>query len=215
MSSKSTSGKITISSMMNIRLTRMTTFDGLTFHRDIIRYVLPEFDPEVNPSIVLLHPVEHSSRCNLMHTYLLTREQRLSKPIDEIFAFFSRPDNLQAITPPWLDFGMVDAPESLTKGSLIRYRLRWHWIPMRWTTEISEWNPPYRFVDRQISGPYSLWHHEHDFLPDNGGTIIRDRVTYALPFGPIGQLAHYVAVEADVRRIFDFRTASLRRLFPA
>lgn len=150
-----------------------------------------------------------------MHDYLLTREQWLPRPVEEIFDFFSRPENLQAITPPWLDFRMVQTPESLTKGSLIRYRLRLHWIPIWWTTVISEWDPPFRFVDRQLSGPYRLWNHEHEFVPDKAGTTMRDRVTYALPFGSIGEIAHSAVVEEDLRRIFDFRADTMRRLFPA
>src|SRR5579885_2077502 len=72
-------------------------------------------------------------------TYVLEREQFLPRPIGEIFEFFSRPENLQVITPPWLDFRMVETPTDLNIGSLIRYRLRWHGVPIRWTTEISDW----------------------------------------------------------------------------
>ena len=118
-----------------------------------------------------------------MHTYCLEREQWLPRPIDEVFSFFSRPENLQVITPAWLDFRMVETPKVLAVGSLIRYRLRWHGLPIRWTTEITEWNPPHRFVDRAMSGPYALWNHEHWFTVDQEGTTMRDRVTYALPFG--------------------------------
>lgn len=147
--------------------------------------------------------------------YCLEREQWLPKPIEEVFAFFSRPENLQTITPPWLDFRMVKTPAALEKGAHIRYRLRWRWIPIRWTTEISEWNPPHRFVDRELSGPYALWNHEHDFTESKGGTWMRDRVTYALPLGVIGRVAHRIVVEGDVRRIFDFRAETMRGLFPA
>ena len=150
-----------------------------------------------------------------MHIYLLEREQWLPKPIDEVFAFFSRPENLQVITPPWLDFRMVKTPETLHAGSLIRYRLRWHRLPIRWTTEISEWNPPSGFVDREISGPYALWNHEHRFISQNGGTAMSDRVTYALPFGWFGEIAHALAVRRDVEKIFDFRAETMTRLFPA
>ena len=150
-----------------------------------------------------------------MQTYLLYREQWLPRPVEEVFAFFSRPENLQAITPPWLDFRIVQSPPSLTKGSLIRYRLRLHRIPISWTTVISEWNPPYRFVDRQLSGPYRLWNHEHEFVADGGGTTLRDHVTYALPFGFVGAMAHRAVVKGDLRRIFDFRADTMRSLFPA
>lgn len=150
-----------------------------------------------------------------MKTYLLEREQWLPKPVDEVFVFFSRPENLQIITPDWLDFSMVEAPHNLAAGSQIRYRLRWRFLPIRWTTEITEWNPPHRFVDRELSGPYALWNHEHEFSSHDGGTTMRDRVSYALPLGVLGRLAHAVSVKSDVESIFDFRAEAMRRLFPA
>lgn len=148
-----------------------------------------------------------------MRTYCLDRTQWLARPVEKIFAFFSRPENLQVITPPWLDFRMVETPQTLAKGSLIRYRLSWRRLPIWWTTEITEWNPPFRFVDRELSGPYAIWNHEHDFAAEDGGTTMHDRVTYALPFGLIGHLAHRAIVERDVRRIFDFRAETMHRLF--
>jgi ligand-binding SRPBCC domain-containing protein len=149
-----------------------------------------------------------------MHTYRLEREQWLPQPVDVVFSFFSRPENLQAITPPWLDFRMVETPELLAAGSLIRYRLRWRWLPIRWTTEITEWNPPHGFVDREVSGPYALWKHEHWFVSHRGGTMMRDRVTYALPLAWVGRIAYWAVVKRDVEKIFDFRAETMRRLFP-
>ena len=149
-----------------------------------------------------------------LKAYCLEREQWLPRTLDEVFLFFSRPENLQVITPPWLDFRMVQAPETLAVGSLIRYRLRWRWVPIRWTTEISAWNPPHGFVDREVSGPYALWNHEHWFAAQDDGTTMRDRVTYALPLGWLGRLSHEVMVKRDVAKIFDFRAESMRRLFP-
>jgi len=87
---------------------------------------------------------------------------------------------------------MVETREKLAVGSLIRYRLRWRGMPIHWTTEISEWNPPQGFVDRETLGPYALWNHEHWFVAKNGGTTMRDRVTYALPFGVVGRAAQRV-----------------------
>lgn len=148
-----------------------------------------------------------------MKTYVLQAEQWLPRPLAEVFAFFSRPENLQEITPPWLNFRMEEAPSSLMPGSLIQYRLRLHGIPIRWKTEITEWAPPHLFVDRQLSGPYALWNHEHSFEEKDGGTMMRDRVTYALPFGVLGRIAHPL-VRRDVEAIFAFRAESMRRLFP-
>jgi len=144
--------------------------------------------------------------------YKLVREQWVPQPIAAAFAFFSRPENLQAITPPWLDFRITSVDPELRAGSLIRYRLRWHGVPMRWTTEIAAWDPPCGFVDTQLSGPYALWHHQHELTAQNGGTLIRDEVTYALPFGPLGQLAHRLWVRRDVEAIFDFRQRRMREI---
>lgn len=151
-----------------------------------------------------------------MHFYTLEREQRVPMRIEEVFDFFSRPENLQNITPPWLDFCILNPPGELSPGSLIQYRLRWRKvIPLRWTSEISEWNPPHGFVDRQIAGPYAMWNHAHSFSSEGAETLIRDRVTYALPFGWIGRVAHRLWVRRDVGRIFDFRAQALRQHFHA
>ncbi len=100
----------------------------------------------------------------------------------------------------------------LHTGSLIEYRLRWHKIPMRWTSEITDWSPPHRFIDNQVRGPYAKWHHEHGFTAENGGTRIRDEVQYALPFGIAGQLAHWLRARHDVEAIFEFRRQRLEEL---
>lgn len=151
----------------------------------------------------------------MARTYQLMREQWLPKPIEEAFAFFSRPENLGEITPPWLGFHIVRTDPQLHAGSLIEYKLRVRGLPMRWTSEIAVWEPPYRFVDDQIYGPYKLWHHEHTFASENGGTRIGDHVDYALPFGVLGQIAHRVMVRRDVENIFKFRQQRLEELLGA
>jgi ligand-binding SRPBCC domain-containing protein len=126
---------------------------------------------------------------------------------DEVFPFFADARNLEAVTPPWLGFRVVTpGPISMAAGALIEYRLRLHGVPLRWRTTIAVWDPPRRFVDVQLSGPYRMWHHTHYFsrAPD-GGTVMRDTVRYALPFGPLGALAHRLLVQRDLDRIFDFR----------
>jgi len=148
-----------------------------------------------------------------MRLYCLEREQWLPRPIEEVFSFFSRPENLQTITPLWLYFRVIESPPELVAGSLIRYRLRVHWIPVHWTSEITVWDPPHRFIDRQLSGPYALWHHEHSFSMRQGGTVIRDFVTYALPLGGLGGFAHTLFVKRDVQSIFDFRAQTMQQKF--
>ena len=149
-----------------------------------------------------------------MAVHTLTREQFIPRPIEEVFGFFSNAANLQAITPPHLDFRILTPqPVRMEAGTLLDYRLKWHGIPIRWRTRILEWNPPLVFVDLQLQGPYRLWHHTHTFRSENGSTVMQDIVKYELPLGPLGELAHTVKVRSDVGRIFDFRRDTIARLF--
>lgn len=152
------------------------------------------------------------SENDLARTFQLIREQWLPKPIEETFAFFSRPENLEEITPPWLGFHILQADKELQAGSVINYKLRIRGLPMRWSSEIALWEPPYRFVDNQLSGPYKLWHHEHTFTSEHGGTRIGDHVDYALPFGLLGEIVHTLIVRRDVETIFKFRQQRLEEL---
>jgi ligand-binding SRPBCC domain-containing protein len=142
-----------------------------------------------------------------MRVHVLEREQRLPAPPEDVFPFFEDAYNLEAITPAFLGFRVTTPrPIDMGEGALIEYKLKLHGVPVKWRTRIERFEPPDLFVDAQISGPYKLWHHTHTFEPDGrGGTLMRDRVRYALPFGPFGAIAHLLFVKRDVRRIFDFR----------
>jgi ligand-binding SRPBCC domain-containing protein len=147
-------------------------------------------------------------------TYTLTFTQHVPRPLPEVFAFFSRAENLEAITPAFLHFKILAVtPEPIQEGTLISYSLRLHGIPLRWTSKMLEWEPPHKFVDQQLRGPYKLWHHEHRFEARDGGTLITDTVTLALPFGVLGQIAYKLRVHAEVNEIFAFRESKIRALF--
>jgi len=140
-------------------------------------------------------------------------EQWLPLPPEQVFPFFADAGNLDAITPPWLHFRMVTPPPvAMCVGALIDYELRLHGVPLRWRTLIAEWQPPHRFVDRQLRGPYREWVHEHTFEPRDGGTLARDVVQYAVPFDLI---AHPLFVRRDIETIFAFRQQALRARFGA
>lgn len=143
----------------------------------------------------------------------LQREQGVPRPRDEVFEFFARAGNLERITPPWLSFGLLsDERAEMRQGTLIAYRLRLHGVPLRWTSRIEQWEPGRLFIDRQIEGPYRLWHHEHEFTRSGGETLVRDRVDYALPLGPLGELGHALFVRRDLDRIFRYRHQAVARL---
>jgi ligand-binding SRPBCC domain-containing protein len=151
-----------------------------------------------------------------MRVRVLETEVHLPHPVEEVFAFFSDPANLQTITPPWLHFRILETPQgSLMKGSLLHYRIRWRWVPLRWTTVIDEWEPPYRFVDRQLRGPYRQWIHTHTFEPSVGGTLMRDRVEYAVPGWVVEPVLNRFVVRPDLDRIFDYRRLRMLERFPS
>ena len=156
--------------------------------------------------------VRNGAQLNRFHT--LRREQWIPLPVDEVFAFFSDARNLGEITPPWLGFRILTPrPIRIAAGTKIRYRLGWHGIPMNWKTEIRRWDPPFCFVDAQMSGPYRLWHHTHRFEASGGGTRMTDVVRYRLPFGVIGRVTHAIEVRRDVELIFDYRFQRIGDLF--
>ena len=130
---------------------------------------------------------------------------------ETLFPFFGDASNLERITPPWLHFQIITpTPIQMEPGALIDYRLRVRGLPMRWRTRIDAWEPPFRFVDQQIRGPYRRGVHQHTFEAKDGGTLIRDRVEYAVPFD---LLVHGWLVQPDIRTIFQFRKTSLQTIF--
>jgi ligand-binding SRPBCC domain-containing protein len=145
-----------------------------------------------------------------VRVFELSRSLTLERPLEEVFAFFADPFNLEAITPPWLRFGIegLTTPE-VGEGTEIQYRLRIRGVPVRWRSLISSWEPPHRFVDEQLRGPYRLWRHTHTFQEVEGRTVVGDHVSYA-PLG--GWLADRLLVRRDLERIFDHRHERLRSL---
>jgi ligand-binding SRPBCC domain-containing protein len=146
-----------------------------------------------------------------MKTFRLESRIWLRRPLELVFPFFADARNLEQLTPPWLRFQVLTAGEiRIAAGTRIDYRLRLRGIPIRWQSEITEWNPPRRFVDEQRGGPYRLWIHEHLFREHNGLTLAEDHVQYAV-LG--GALVNRLLVEPDLARVFRYRRRKLAELF--
>lgn len=135
--------------------------------------------------------------------------------VEEIFPFFAEARNLERITPPLLHFKVLSqSTPSITQGTIFDYRLKIRGVPCHWRSLIHEWEENHHFVDCQLKGPYSLWHHLHEFIPQEGGTLMRDRVIYRLPLGRFGDLAAGWFVSRDVRGIFEYREKVIKEIFP-
>ncbi len=133
-------------------------------------------------------------------------------PVEEVFPFFTDVENLQRITPPELSFRIVTpGPVAIAEGTLVDYRLRLFGVPFRWRSRISAWEPPRRFVDEQMAGPYRKWVHLHVFEAAEGGTRMTDRVEYRLPGHPFAGPA-LPLVRRQLDRIFRFRAETIRKL---
>jgi ligand-binding SRPBCC domain-containing protein len=146
-------------------------------------------------------------------TYQLTSTVTLARPIDEVFVFFADAGNLEAITPPELQFQILTPrPIEMSRGQLVEYRMSLYGISFSWLTEISVWEPGTRFVDQQLKGPYRTWIHEHRFESIGPSkTRVSDDVRYSLPFEPLGRIAHPL-VRAKLDRIFSFREKRVSEL---
>ena len=146
-----------------------------------------------------------------MAIFVLHRELWLPHPRDMIFPFFAEARNLEALTPPWLHFEILNSdPIVMRTGTRIDYKLRLHGLPLRWQSEITVWDPPHRFVDEQRRGPYRRWIHEHRFEEHEGGTRCVDHVSYSVVGGV---LVEKFFVRRDLERVFAFRQTRLAELF--
>ena len=151
-----------------------------------------------------------------MGLHLLERQQLVGRPRAEVFAFFADAHNLERLTPPFLRFEILTpAPIPMRPGTLIDYRLSLFGVPFRWRTEIEAFEPGVRFVDVQLRGPYRRWHHTHTFADAPGGTLVGDRVEYALPLGPLGEVARALLVRRQLDAIFEYRRRVIGELFAA
>ena len=147
--------------------------------------------------------------------FRLSATQRLPIELDAAWEFFSNPQNLAEITPPELHLVVEnELPSRMHPGVLICYRVKpFFGIPVHWVTEITHVEEGRLFVDEQRFGPYRFWHHQHHFLPIEGGVEMRDIIHYKLPLGPLSFLVDSFVVSRQLRRIFSYREEALTLRF--
>ena len=143
--------------------------------------------------------------------YRLETQLLVPAPLEQVFPFFADAGNLELLTPEFLHFQILTPrPLEMAKGLTIDYRIRLRGIPISWRTEISEYDPPRGFVDRQVRGPYRYWIHEHRFEAIGDQTLVVDRVDYGVT---LGWAVHPILVGPDLRKIFQFRREVMVRQF--
>ncbi|MEJ2543514.1 MAG: SRPBCC family protein [Calditrichaceae bacterium] len=147
-----------------------------------------------------------------MHT--LQTEVVLNDSNESVFSFFSNIENLERITPDWLNFTILrQTPIDIKKGSLFYFQIRIFKVPLKWKTEITCWEPPYRFIDEQLKGPYKKWIHEHRFIDEGNQTRMIDIVNYQVPGWFFSSLIHKLFVRNAVKKIFRYRKETIKQIF--
>ena len=151
---------------------------------------------------------------NVLKIYELKKKVTIPAPIEDVFSFFSDAGNLNLITPPWLYFKILTPlPIVMEKNALIDYAIKLLGLQFVWKTEIAVWQPPDKFIDRQIKGPYRVWEHTHMFMEKGEGTQMEDVVRYAVPGFVLSPLIHFLFVRPRLEKIFAFREQRLLALF--
>ncbi len=147
--------------------------------------------------------------------HVINSEQELPISMDEAWAFFSTPANLEKLTPKNLQFKILTCShDTMVEGQIISYKIRlMPFVWMNWVTEIKQVEENNFFVDDQRSGPYKIWHHRHTFTETENGVLMQDQVHYLLPFGFIGKIVHTLFVKAQLKRIFNYRKEMLAERF--
>ena len=146
--------------------------------------------------------------------YTFYKEQFVPSDLDTVFEFFSRPENLEKITPSSMGFNIITpTPIDMKEGAIIDYTVKIMGVPMRWRTMITSYKKNEYFVDEQLKGPYSYWHHKHTFKEVEGGVLIIDEITYALPIQAFRLIVHPVLIKPQLNQIFNFRFQTIKDKF--
>ena len=149
-----------------------------------------------------------------MKVFKLKYTQVIKSDINKVFDFFSDPENLSLITPKKLDFKILTPmPVNMREGQLIDYTIKVLKVRIRWRTIITEYVPKKKFIDQQLKGPYSMWHHSHEFIEKNGSVNMIDTIHYAMPFGFIGSFINMIWVRKDLDEIFKYRSMTIKKYF--
>jgi ligand-binding SRPBCC domain-containing protein len=130
-------------------------------------------------------------------------------PIERVFAFHERDDALQLLSPSFPPLTVVEKHGGIQPGGRVVLRLGY---VVTWVAVHTEYERNRLFVDEQVSGPFALWIHRHEFAGEHGRTRLTDRVRYALPGGRLGNTLGAPFTALGLARMFAWRHAVTKRL---
>jgi len=146
--------------------------------------------------------------------YVYKQQQKIGKPLADLFPFFEKPENLSLLTPKWLSFKIKSKePLSMKEGARFEYTIKLFGIPMHWETLITKYEPPFQFVDEQLKGPYKVWIHTHSFIENNEQVLMTDEVKYDLYGGFLKGIINHFFIKHSIKQIFRFRKAAITEFF--
>jgi ligand-binding SRPBCC domain-containing protein len=151
-----------------------------------------------------------------MESYQIIFKQNLPVSLSSAWDFFSSPANLAKITPDDMEFIVTSTGSEgkMYPGMIITYKVSpLFGIHLNWMTEITQVHPEKYFIDEQRFGPFKFWHHQHHFKTIEGGVEMTDVLTYGLPLGFLGRMAHSIIVKNKIKEIFTFREKKVVELF--
>jgi ligand-binding SRPBCC domain-containing protein len=177
--------------------------------------LIASFAPQNKRQFNILKQFVTASVIYGMKNHILIKTTIINKPLETVFDFFSKAENLNKLTPPELEFKILSPlPIIMKPGALIDYKIKLNGIPFKWKTEICEWNPPFQFIDQQLTGPYVKWHHTHSFKDLGYGTTeMTDRVEYLSPGWIFEPIIDKLYVGKRVVAIFEYREKVLTDIF--
>lgn len=152
-----------------------------------------------------------------MSFYQFKSQQEIPATVEEVWDFIASPANLKKITPDYMGFDVTsgDLPDKMYAGMIVSYKVKpVLGIPTEWVTEITHIEEGNYFIDEQRKGPYKIWHHEHRISPTANGVLMEDIISYQMPLGFLGRIAHSLFVRKKIESVFDYRTRVLNQIFP-
>ncbi len=145
--------------------------------------------------------------------YNYNQTQKLNMKLEELFEFFQKPENLERVSPSWVNFNIKSKlPLVMKEGAEFEYTIKLLGIPMNWKTRIIEYSPPEIFIDEQVKGPYKKWIHTHKFKQANGFVLMEDNVDYDLYGGVLKGIIHQLFVKKSVEKIFEYRREAIEKV---